>query len=140
MEIPGIVELAASALLAAASLGPSVASAHHSVVMFEPKKTMTLEGVVKEFQYTNPHSWLQLITTDQKGGHVEWSLEMGPSVGLFRAGWRPRLLKPGDKVTVSFHPLKNGQNGGRLVSVTLPDGRLMNGQGGRPLPQSGQAN
>jgi hypothetical protein len=128
-----LVGLVASAL----SLAMGSAWAHHAATMFEPKKVVTFSAVVKEFQWTNPHSWLQIVASDGQGGQAEWSLELGPSVGLRRAGWKPRLLQPGDKVTVSLHPLKDGSHGGRLVSVTLPSGQTFNGQGGGP-PGAGQ--
>jgi hypothetical protein len=85
---------------------------------------------VKQFQWTNPHSWLQLMVQNEKGSEEEWSLELGPLVGLHRAGWKPHSLQPGDKVMVSFHPLRDGSHGGRLITVTLPDGSVLNGQGG----------
>jgi hypothetical protein len=111
----------------------SSAWAHHSGAMFEPTKTIEFEGTVKEFQWTNPHTWLQILGVDGTGGGVEeWSLELGPLVGLSRAGWKPRTLKPGDKVKVVFHPMRDGSHGGRLVTVTLPDGHVYNGQAGPP--------
>ena len=110
----------------------SLAAAHHSGAMFEPVKAVEFEGTVKEFQWTNPHSWLQLLQANDQGAEEEWSLELGPLVGLTRAGWKPRTLKPGDKVKVSFHPMRDGSRGGRLISVTLPDGRVFNGQAGAP--------
>jgi hypothetical protein len=110
----------------------SSASAHHSGAMFEPTKSVEFEGTVKEFQWTNPHTWLQILAADAKGGVEEWSLELGPLVGLSRAGWKPRTLKPGDKVKVVFHPMRDGSRGGRLVTVTLPDGHVYSGQAGPP--------
>jgi hypothetical protein len=117
----------------------SSAWAHHSGAMFEPTKTIEFDGTVKEFQWTNPHSWLQILGADGKGGVEEWSLELGPLVGLARAGWKPRMLKPGDKVKVVFHPMRDGSRGGRLVTVTLPDSHVYNGQGGAPAETAGVA-
>ena len=114
----------ASALLFALPL-----SAHHSGAMFDSTKTLKFEGTVKEFQWTNPHSWLQLLVPDGKGGQEEWSLELGPLNGLHRAGWKPRTLQPGDKVSVAFNPLRDGTHGGKLITVTLPGGQVLNGQG-----------
>ena len=104
--------------------------AHHSFAMFDMHRTLSFQGTVKQFQWTNPHSWLQVTVVDPKAGEQEWSLELGPLVGLQRAGWKPRVLQPGDKVSVVLHPLRDGSHGGRLMSVTLPDGRVLNGQGG----------
>jgi len=96
------------------------AFAHHSFAMFDQTKTVEHAGTVKEFQWTNPHSWL-IVTVNG----VEWSLEMGGPGGLARNGWRPKTLVPGDKVTFTAHPLKSGQPGGQFQSVVLPNGTKM---------------
>jgi hypothetical protein len=101
------------------------ALAHHSFAMFDADKTVDITGTVKEFQWTNPHSWLQVNVTDAHGKTVEWSMEMGSPGGLARAGWRPKTVVAGDKVTVSIHPLKDGSPGGQLLKVTLPNGKVM---------------
>jgi hypothetical protein len=113
-------------LILAGSLAALIAApalAHHSFAMFDADKTVELNGTVKEFQWTNPHSWLQVMVTDDKGVTKEWSLEMGSPGGLARNGWRPKTVVAGDKVTVSLHPLKDGSPGGQLLKVKLPDGR-----------------
>ena len=101
------------------------ALAHHSFAMFDAETTLVLEGTVVEFQWTNPHSWLQVEVTDDAGETVEWSLEMGSPGGLARSGWRPRTVVPGSEVTVSVHPLRDGEPGGQILTVTLPDGTVM---------------
>jgi len=103
--------------------GPALA--HHSFAMFDATKTLEFEGTIKEFQWTNPHSWLQVMVTDETGKETEWSLEMGSPGGLARAGWRPRTVQPGMEVTVTLHPLKDGSAGGQFLSVVLPDGTVM---------------
>ena len=113
--------LAAVALL----LSCSVAYAHHSFAMFDLAKDVTVEAVVKEVQFTNPHVWLQIMVPDGKGGQTEWSIESGAPGMMLRNGWKPSTLKPGDKVTLTMHPLKNGSPGGSLVSVKVPDGRTL---------------
>ena len=96
------------------------AFAHHSFAMFDADKKMTLEGTIKEFQWTNPHSWVQLVVVDPKTGNdVEWSIEGGSPNGLSRGGWKRTSLKPGDKAVVVIHPLKDGTNGGSLVTVSV---------------------
>jgi hypothetical protein len=87
--------------------------------MFDNQKTVTLEGTVKEFQWTNPHTWIQIVVKDPSGKDVEWSVEGGSPNGLSRDGWSRQSLKPGDKATVVIHPLKDGTNGGSLVSATV---------------------
>jgi hypothetical protein len=108
-------------------LSGSIASGHHSFAGFDMTKTVTLTGTVKQFQWMNPHSWIQVIVNDDKGNPVEWSIEMSSPTSLLRRGWKPKTLKPGDKVTVVAHPLQNGQSGGSFVSATLADGTQLGG-------------
>ena len=105
--------------VAMVSLAAAPAFAHHSFAMFDNQKNVTLEGTIKEFQWTNPHSWIQLVVKDASGKEVEWSIEGGSPNGLSRAGWKRTSLKPGDKATAVIHPLKDGTNGGSLVSATV---------------------
>jgi hypothetical protein len=96
------------------------AMAHHSTAMFDFTKTIEIKGTIKSFQWTNPHSWT--VVTVGKG---EYGLEgMSPNY-LSRNGWSKRTLKTGDQVTLKVHPLKDGRKGGFMVSVTLPDGKLL---------------
>lgn len=125
-----LVIAAAIALAAAGAAGQ--AFAHHSFAMFDRTKTTTIDGTVKEFQFTNPHSWLEVNVPDAKGGMTQWSLEMNNLVGLRRAGWRAKTLNPGDKVKVSLHPMRDGSTAGQLMSVATADGRVLDGQGARP--------
>lgn len=105
-----------------------VASAHHSFAMFDMSQTVTLKGAVKEFQWTNPHSWIQLLVTDDKGNTVEWGIEMGSPSGLLRQGWTAKSLQPGDKVTVQVHPLRDGSSGAAFMSATRDDGKPLGRQ------------
>jgi hypothetical protein len=106
------------------------AFAHHSFAMFDGEKKITLEGTVKEFQWTNPHSWIHMMVLNDQGTPVEWSLEMGGPSGLAHQGWTPKTLTPGMKLTAIIHPLKDGTPGGQYVSVTLPDGKVYGGNAG----------
>lgn len=108
---------------AAAFAAPALA--HHSFAMFDATKTVEMAGVVKEFQWTNPHAWLIVTISDQQGKATDWQLEMGGPGGLARQGWRPKTVVPGDKVTVKHHPLKDGSAGGQFVSVVLPNGTTL---------------
>jgi hypothetical protein len=112
----------------------SVALAHHSFAMFDLDTDLKVEGVVKELQFTNPHVWIQLLVTDAKGVETEWSIEGGAPGMMIRQGWKSSTLKPGDKVTLIMHPLKDGKPSGSLVSVTVPDGRVLGAGGGPPPP------
>lgn len=122
-------------LLCASLAVASAAWAHHSFAMFDLEKEVTVEGTVKEFQWTNPHCWLQVMVPDGKGGTQEWSFEMGAMGMLARTGWKSTTLKPNDKVTVVMNPLKSGAPSGRLLKVTLPDGRVMGPGGNAPPPK-----
>ena len=115
--------LSLAGVAAALFVGPALA--HHSFAMFDADKTVELVGTVKEFQWTNPHSWLQVMVREANGQEKEWSLEMGSPGGLARSGWRPKTVVPGDKVTVTAHPLKDGSPGGQLLTVVLPNGTKM---------------
>jgi Family of unknown function (DUF6152) len=92
-------------------------SAHHSFANFEVTKTVALEGTVKEFQWTNPHCYIQLLVAGPTGT-VEWSLEMNSPLAEYRVGWRPHSVKPGDKLAVVINPARNGSASGRLDSAT----------------------
>ena len=96
--------------------------AHHSFAMFDASKTMTLEGTVKEFQWTNPHSWIFLMVADAGGQPAQWAIELGSPGGLVRQGWVPKTLTAGMKVKVVIRPLKDGKTGGQFLGLTLPDG------------------
>ncbi len=109
-------------VLAAAGIGMSPALAHHSPVMFDQTRQVTLTGTVREFQWTNPHSYIQLLVKNDAGQDEEWSLEMGASVYLYNLGWRPSTLKAGDTVTVTIAPLRKGGNGGLLLEAATADG------------------
>lgn len=109
------------------------AFAHHSFAMFDLAREVTVEGVVKELQFTNPHVWIQMMVADDKGGETEWSIEAGAPGMMIRTGWKSTTLKSGDKITLVMHPLKSGKPSGSLVRVTVPDGRVL-GPGGAPPP------
>ena len=133
MRLQSIVLAAAAVCVAAPAL------AHHSFAMFDRNKDMTISGVVKEFEWTNPHVWIHLTVQDQTSGRpVEWSFEMQAINANAALGWRADSVKPGDKVSVDFHPLKDGSRGGQLVAATLADGKRLGGpvrQNARPNPQ-----
>ena len=96
------------------------ASAHHSFAMYEPTKTLTFKGTVKNFQWTNPHVVLSILVQPDDGSAAQdWALETTSPGVLTRAGWTRQSIKPGDKVSVTLSPLRDGSHGGSLNSVTL---------------------
>ena len=103
------------------------ALAHHSFAMFDGDRKVTLEGTIKQFLWTNPHAWVVMTVADAQG-QTEWEFELPAPSGLARDGWLPKSLTPGMRVTVVAHPLKNGDSGGSLVTVTLPDGKVLEGE------------
>ena len=113
------------------------AFAHHSFAMFDPEKLIIQTGTVKEFEWTNPHVWLHILAPDSTGKPVEWSFEMQAVAQATTGGWRVDSVKPGDKVSVEFHPLKDGSRGGELVAATLPNGKRLVAQAARlPVPKA----
>ena len=104
----------------------SPAVAHHSFAMFDRDKTVEIQGTVKSFQWTNPHSFLDVYVDDPKGGApVLWTLEFGAVHNLANQGWKPKTVIPGDKVLLTLHPAKDGGPYGQGLTVTLPNGTVM---------------
>ena len=124
----------ASALVVA-FMAPTLA--HHSPAAFEAQKTITLTGIVKEFRWQNPHTWIEVNVPNEKGGgETLWAFELTSPTYLVRAGWKSNTLKPGDKVTITGRPLKSGEPGSAIfTSVTLADGRTL---GERPARLGGE--
>ncbi len=114
---------AATGLLFTASAG----LAHHSAAMFDQTRQITLSGTVREFQWTSPHCYIQLLA-GAPAAPQEWSLEMAAPMYLYRLGWRPSTVKVGDKITVNVHPLRDGKPGGLLFKATTADGRQLGGK------------
>ena len=106
----------------AVALGTGPAFAHHSFAMFDAQKQVTLSGTVREFQWTNPHSWLQ-VQVPQGAASVEYSIELGSPNSMSRRGWRRTTFKPGDKVTVVINPMRDGSSGGALVYALDEQGK-----------------
>jgi len=111
-----------AALMAVLVAVPATAFAHHSFAMFNRDQTMSVTGTVKDYEWSNPHVWIHLMVSDEKGVPREWGFEMQSIAQDSRAGWRPDSVKPGDKITIAFHPLKDGSRGGQLASAVLANG------------------
>ena len=113
----------AGAMLAAAAGAPALA--HHSYAMFDAQQNKQLDGVVQTFKWTNPHSYIEVMVTDDKGQTQTWGVECGSPAQMVRAGWKSTSLKPGDKVVVTVHPLRDGTAGGSFVQVQTADGKVL---------------
>jgi hypothetical protein len=109
------------------------ATAHHSFAIFDHTQTITLQGNVASFQWTNPHGYLGLDVTDGPKKHEHYTIELTSINMLQRAGWKSSDVKPGDAVTAVIAPLLNGDPGGLLLELKVPDGRTLV----PPVPQIG---
>jgi hypothetical protein len=118
------------ALLGVVALLAGPAAAHHSFAMFDQKKIMTLEGTVTQFQWTNPHAFIEL----EAAGGRHWSIELNSPNNLKRQGWSREALKPGDRITLRMSPLRDGKPGGLFLDLTKADGKLLDSG----LPKNGQ--
>ena len=116
-----VAVLAAPLMLAAAA---APAYAHHSFAMFDQTKTSQLTGSLKDVSWNNPHTAMIVVVPGDNGQSAEWHFESGPPAFLLRAGLKRDALtsRIGSKVTVSFHPLKDGRTGGSLVGMSFEDG------------------
>jgi hypothetical protein len=117
-------KLAPALLAAAVGLLPAAASAHHSHAMFDPSKTLTVQGTVKKFLYSNPHMWLFLAVMDGKGQEVEFPIEGTNIQAAGRMGITSSTFKPGDKVSLLINPYRDGRPGGSWREVTDARGVL----------------
>src|ERR1051326_8288742 len=118
--LTALLSIGALAALAVPSL------AHHSGAMFEKEKTITVEGVVKSFQYTNPHSWLLVDVKNKNGSGTTWGFEAeGPST-LQRAAIRPSDFAVGTKLKITGHPMKDGSPAAAWVEAIRADGKRFN--------------
>ena len=108
------------------------ALAHHSFAMFDQRKIMTLDGTVTEFQWTNPHAFIEMEVA-AGGARQHWSIELNSPNNLKRQGWSRSALKRGDRITLRMNPLRDGSHGGLFLDVRLPDGRTLDSG----LPKNG---
>lgn len=116
----------------ALTLAATPALAHHSFAMFDQKKMMTLEGTVTEFQWTNPHTFIEL-DVPANGKTTHWSIELNSPNNLTRQGWKRNSLKAGEKVSVRIAPLRNGKPGGLFLDLKKADGKVLDSG----LPKNG---
>ncbi len=117
-----LLALATGALIAA----PAGAWAHHSFAMFDQSKQVSVAGTVRDFQWTNPHAFIEV---EDASGKL-WGIELNSPNNLVRQGWKRTILKAGDKISVTLNPLRDGRPGGLFNAVTLPDGHVL----GNPKP------
>jgi len=107
---------AAIALIYGTGIAAIPASAHHSFALFDTENPLMLEGTVKTFEWSNPHSWIRLVVVDADNRPEDWSIELPAAGSLARDGWNKNYVRPGDRISVRISPLKNGMKGGSLQS------------------------
>jgi len=121
-----------AALLLAVTAPP--ASAHHSAAVFDMSKQASFRGTVEKWLWANPHSWLYVRVVKADGSQEVWGFEAGSTGMLARTGWNAADMKPGDKVTVSAAPARDGNHIGLLNEVQLATGRVLKAGFGAPPP------
>ena len=137
---PKYIRIVLAALaLGSAGLAFMPAAAHHSQVMYDGDTEIEMRGVVEEFDWTNPHTWLYVTIEEENGANSQWVFESNSTGQLTRVGWAADSIKPGDEVTIIMHPLRDGTRGGTIVEVRMPDGTILPSGGMRPDPIRGSA-
>ena len=109
-------------MLAFAAASPS--SAHHSASMFDFTKQITLDGTVKDFNWSNPHVSVDILADGKDGApSTLWSIAASSPGVMIRSGWSKDTLKAGDRITLEFNPLRDGGLGGNIKKATLANGK-----------------
>jgi hypothetical protein len=104
-------------------LGSITASAHHALTAYNRTTSKTVDGVVKDFRFVNPHARLILLVADSKGAMKEWDFEGGSIRRLTDRGFTAKTIAKGDKVKVAYNPMRDGKTGGFFLGVTTPTGK-----------------
>ncbi len=105
-------------------------SAHHGNAAYEASKSVTVKGTVASFYFINPHVRFYVDVRDDKGNVEQWEAEMGPPSMLTHRGWGRNSLKPGEEVTVTGHPSKNGSTSMIVQKIVLSTGEELKMGGG----------
>jgi hypothetical protein len=121
MKLTALAALMAAGVVCVA-VRPLVA--HHSAAMFDNQKIVEIAGTVKEFQWTNPHVWIQ-VNVDKSGNKEEWSVEGGSPNSLSRNGWRKTTFTPGAAVSIRINPMRDGTHAGNFVGAKFADGKTI---------------
>ena len=123
MKAPGIVSTATAMIM----LWGAAATAHHSAVQFDFTRTVAITGVVKKFEAINPHMRLVLHVKDAKGER-DIEFEGHSTNNMYRAGYRDKMIKFGDTITVSVAPLRTGADGGYVTAAVTASGQRFGAQ------------
>jgi hypothetical protein len=112
------------ALILALGAGSGPAFAHHSGAMFDNAKTVTITGAVKDYRWSNPHTIIEVVS-NSSGAPVVWNIECSTPNILVRKGWGAHSLKPGDAVSMTVHPLRDGGPAALVMTLTTPGGAVL---------------
>lgn len=112
------------------ALGSVAAQAHHSYAAFDASKEVSIEGVVKNVRFANPHVVIVVTKADADGNATDWFFEANSVRSMTTAGWRKSTLEVGDTVTLVGHPMRDGQPGASLTHAILSDGTTLKSSGG----------
>jgi uncharacterized protein DUF6152 len=106
--------------------------AHHGNAAYDSKNTVSVKGTVTEWYWANPHCLLQFDVKDDKDQLVHWAAETSNPADMVNRGWTKLSLKPGDQISVTLEPAKNGKPIGRVLEIVLPTGQKLSGGFGAP--------
>ena len=116
------------------------AMAHHGAAGFDAEKQLTMKATVTDWLWANPHCYMKYDTTDEKGSVAHWAVEVSNPTDMTKRGWSLHSFKPGDEITVTVRPAKNGALVGQLLKVVLANGQTLIGWGSGVIPPAGAAN
>jgi hypothetical protein len=114
-------------------------SAHHGAAGFDSEKQLTMKATVTDWLWANPHCYMKYDTTDEKGNVAHWAVEVSNPTDMIKRGWSLHSFKPGDEVTVTVRPARNGAPVGQLLKVVLANGQTLIGWGSPVIPPAGGA-
>jgi hypothetical protein len=109
----------------AIAVGVTPAAAHHSFALYDMNKSADVEGTVVRMEWSNPHCWLFIDSAAADGAPVAYGFEMTSVGEMIRRGWAKNSLKPGDKIKVKYHPVRDGKPAGYMMTVMTADGRYI---------------
>jgi Family of unknown function (DUF6152) len=107
-------------------VGPQPVFAHHSFALYDMARSVEIDGSVDRMEWSNPHCWLFIwVGGGAEGTKVSYGFEMTSVGEMTRRGWKKTAVKPGDKIKVKYHPLRDGRNGGLMLAVMTADGQTI---------------
>jgi hypothetical protein len=137
MSAQRLIRVAAVVATLSGAIGMAPVFAHHSFGLYDMSRTVEIDGTVAQMEWSNPHCWLFVQVGSSPGAETGFGFEMTSVGEMTRRGWKKNVVKPGDKVKVRYHPLRDGRTGGLMMAVITADGRMIGRVPGAPNPQDG---